>query len=161
MIVRRVRELQLLEDVPHVLLDSALGDPEAPPDRRRRRYWRRREPAAAGNGAGPAASAAIAAGWVARLIRLAAWILAAIIVAGILLIVLSANPSNSIVSSVHDAARSLVGPFDGMFKPQSHKLAIAINWGIAALVYLIVGNLIARLVMLIGSAGLRRRTVSA
>src|SRR6266536_2141636 len=32
MIVRRVRELQLLEDVPHVLLDGAVGDPEAPRD---------------------------------------------------------------------------------------------------------------------------------
>src|SRR6266540_5029443 len=31
-IVRRVREPELLEDVPHVLLDGALGDPEAPCD---------------------------------------------------------------------------------------------------------------------------------
>jgi hypothetical protein len=139
---------------------AAEGDSQAQPVRGRRRYWRRREPAAAGTGAGAAESAAIAASWVARLIRLAAWILAAIIVAGILLIVLNANPSNSIVSSVHDAARSLVGPFDGMFKPHSHKLAIAINWGIAALVYVIVGSLIARLVMLIGTAGIRRRTVN-
>jgi hypothetical protein len=99
--------------------------------------------------------------WLARLIRLAAWVLAGIIVAGILLIVLSANPSNSIVSSVHDAARSLVGPFQGMFKPHDHKLAIAINWGIAALVYVIVGSLIARLVVLIGSAGLRRSSTVA
>jgi hypothetical protein len=108
-------------------------------------------------GTGTTAFLALAASWLARLIRLAAWVLAGIIVAGILLIVLSANPSNSIVSSVHDAARSLVGPFNGMFKPHDHKLAIAINWGIAALVYVIVGSLIARLVLLIGSAGLRRR----
>ena len=32
MIVRRVRELQLLEDVPHMLLDGALGEPENPRD---------------------------------------------------------------------------------------------------------------------------------
>jgi hypothetical protein len=112
-------------------------------------------------GTGTATSLALAASWLARLIRLAAWVLAGIIVAGILLIVLSANPSNSIVSNVHDAARWLVGPFNGMFKPHDHKLAITINWGIAALVYVIVGSLIARLVVLIGSAGLRRRRTSA
>jgi hypothetical protein len=112
-------------------------------------------------GTGTTTSLALAASWLARLIRLAARVLAAIIVAGILLIVLNANPSNSIVSNVHDAARSLVGPFNGMFKPHDHKLAIAINWGIAALVYLIVGSLIARLVVLIGSAGQRRRRTGA
>jgi hypothetical protein len=112
-------------------------------------------------GTGTTTYLALATSWLARLIRLAAWVLAGIIVAGILLIVLSANPSNSIVSSVHDAARSLVGPFKGMFKPDDHKLAVAINWGIAALVYVIVGALIARLVVLIGSAGLRRRRTSA
>jgi hypothetical protein len=112
-------------------------------------------------GTGIATSLALAASWLARLIRLAAWVLAGIIVAGILLIVLSANPSNSIVSSVHDAARWLVGPFNGMFKPDDHKLAITINWGIAALVYVIVGSLIARLVVRIGSAGLRRRRTGA
>jgi hypothetical protein len=110
---------------------------------------------------GAADSAAVAASWLARLIRLAAWILAAIIVAGILLIVLNANQSNSIVSHIHDAADSLVGPFDGMFKPHDHKLAITINWGIAALVYVVVGSLIAWLIMLIGTAGLRRRRTVA
>ena len=136
---------------------TAEDNPEARPVRGRRRYWGRREPATADSGTGAAGSAALVASLLARLIRLAAWILAAIIVAGILLIVLNANPSNSIVSSVHDAARSLVGPFDDIFKPHDHKLAIAINWGIAALVYVIVGSLIARLIVLIGSAGLRRR----
>jgi hypothetical protein len=138
---------------------AAESDPEAQPVRGRRRYWGRRKPAAAGPGTGAAGSAALAASWLARLSRRAAWILAAIIVAGILLIVLSANASNSIVSSVRDTARSLVGPFDGMFNLHDHKLAIAINWGIAAFVYVIVGS--ARLVVLAGSAGLRRRRIVA
>jgi hypothetical protein len=58
---------------------------------------------------------------------------------------LKANPSNTIVSSVHDAAKFLVGPFDGIFKPKDHRLAVAIDWGLAAAVYLVVGRLIARL----------------
>ena len=68
-----------------------------------------------------------------------------IIVAGILLVVLKANPTNSIVSQAHDWARWLAGPFDGIFSFQNARVAIAVNWGIAAVVYLIVGGLIGRL----------------
>jgi membrane-bound ClpP family serine protease len=133
------------------------ADREAAPPRRRR-YLRRREPAAEGtrDGPGAAGAAALAVTRLAQLIRLIAWLLAALIVLGILFIVLDANPDNSIVSAVHDAARWLVGPFDGMFKPHDRKLAIAINWGIAAIVYVIVGSLIASLVTR-ASMGMRRR----
>jgi hypothetical protein len=93
----------------------------------------------------------------ARLIRLAAGVVAAIIVAGILFVVLEANPANDLVSAVDDAGRTLVGPFDGMFVLDDRKAAVAVNWGIAALVYLTVGGLIARWIALIGAAGLRRR----
>jgi uncharacterized protein involved in cysteine biosynthesis len=65
-----------------------------------------------------------------------------IIVAGILLVVFKANPANSIVSEVHSWARWLAGPFDGMFGFHSANTAIAVNWGITAFVYLIVGGLI-------------------
>jgi hypothetical protein len=82
---------------------------------------------------------------VARLVWLAAVLVAIVIVAGIVLVVLKANMGNSIVSSVHDAAKALAGPFDGIFKPKDHKLAIGINWGIAAIVYLFVARLIVRL----------------
>jgi hypothetical protein len=68
-----------------------------------------------------------------------------IIVVGILLVVLKANPTNSIVSEVRDWARWLAGPFDGMFTFHSARVAVAVNWGIAAVAYLIVGGLIARL----------------
>jgi hypothetical protein len=47
---------------------------------------------------------------------------------------------------VHDAAKFFVGPFDGMFKPKSHRAEVAINWGIAAALYVFVGRLIARLI---------------
>ena len=115
----------------------------------------------AGDGEGSLRAAlALAAGTVARLIRLAAGVVAAIIVAGILLVVLNANPSNDVVSTIHDAASALVGPFDGMFRLDSGDATLALNWGIAALVYLIVGALVARVIALIGIAGLRRRSVA-
>jgi hypothetical protein len=114
------------------------------PGRWRRGFRGRR--AGAGPGAGSGAAAAGAAygfaSLVARLIWLIAVLVALVIAAGIVLIVLKANPGNSVVSTVHDAAKFLVGPFDGIFKPHDHRLAIAINWGIAAIVYLAVARLI-------------------
>jgi hypothetical protein len=92
-------------------------------------------------------------GLLARVVQLVVSIVVVIIVAGILLVVLKANPANSIVSDVHEWARSLAGPFDGMFSFHSANVAIAVNWGIAAVVYLLVGGLIARL---IGGTQIRR-----
>jgi hypothetical protein len=89
---------------------------------------------------------AVAADLLARVVRIVVGIVALIIVAGILLFVLKANPTNSVVSTVHDTAHTLVGPFNGMFSFHNANVAIAVNWGIAALVYLVVGGLIARLI---------------
>ncbi len=84
-------------------------------------------------------------GLLARAVQLVASIVVSIIVVGILLVVLKANPANSVVSEVHSWTRWLVGPFDGMFSFHSAHLAIAVNWGIAAIVYLCIGGLIVRL----------------
>jgi hypothetical protein len=67
------------------------------------------------------------------------------IVVGILLHVLGANGGNAVVGFVYDVAGWLVTPFKGLFSPDGAKLQIAVNWGIAAVVYGIVGSLIARL----------------
>ncbi len=84
-------------------------------------------------------------GLLTRIVQLVVSIVVLIVLAGILLVVLKANPANSIVSEVHDWARWLAGPFDGMFSFHSANDAIAVNWGIAAVVYLFAGVLIARL----------------
>ena len=86
------------------------------------------------------------AGLLARIVQLVVSVIVFIIVVGILLVVLKANPTNSIVSDVHGWARSLAGPFDGMFSFHSADLAIAVNWGIAAVVYVFIGGLIASLI---------------
>jgi hypothetical protein len=92
-----------------------------------------------------------------RLVRLAAGIIAAVIALGIAFVVLEANPDNAIVSAVDDVARALVGPFDGMFELDNAKTEVAVNWGIAAFAYLILGALVAWLIGLIGMAGRRSR----
>jgi hypothetical protein len=84
---------------------------------------------------------------IARLIRTVAGIVAAIIVAAIVLRLLSANPHNTVVSDIHDAAAWLVGPFKSIFSVGSAKASMAVNWGIAAVVYLVVAHLLAGLTM--------------
>jgi hypothetical protein len=86
------------------------------------------------------------AGLVVHVVHLVVGVIALIIVVGILLVVLKANASNSVVSEVRDLARSLAGPFDGMFSFHNARVAVAVNWGSAAVVYLFVGGLVARLV---------------
>jgi hypothetical protein len=81
-----------------------------------------------------------------RFVHLVVSVVVLIIVAGILLVMLKANPTNAIVSDVHGWAHWLAGPFDGMFSFHDARTAVAVNWGIAAVVYLFVGELIARLI---------------
>lgn len=98
----------------------------------------------------------------ARLIRLVAGIVALIIVVGIVLRLLSANMGNTIVRDLHDAASFLVGPFKNVFSLKNPKANIAANWGLAAIVYLLVGSLIANLLVRLAPRGsLSRRTVTA
>jgi hypothetical protein len=84
-------------------------------------------------------------GFLAVVVDVVTAIVAIIIVLGILLVVLKANMGNALVKDVHDAAKFLVGPFDGIFKLKDAKLAIAVNWGIALVVYVIAGRLLASL----------------
>ena len=67
---------------------------------------------------------------------------------GIALVVLDAKESNDIVRVWLDVSRWLTEPFQGIFDLERGKehLQIGINWGIAALVYLVAAMLIARLI---------------
>ena len=93
----------------------------------------------------------------ARIIRVAALLVFALIVLAILLNLLKANPSNAIVSAVHNAAGTLVGPFANMFSFASARTTMVVNWGLAAIVYVIAGGLLASLVEIPGATG-RPRT---
>ena len=89
----------------------------------------------------------------ARIVKLVGGIVAAILVAGILLIVLEANRGNDIVSAVLDAARWLAGPFDNLFSLDERKTEVAVNWGLAAIVYYAIAAIIARLLARMSMAG--------
>ena len=98
---------------------------------------------------------------IARLVRTAAWIVALVIVAGIVLVLLGANMGNVIVRDVHDAASFLAGPFKNLFSIKGHKANVAVNWGLAAVVYLLVGALIAGLLVRMAPGGFVRRRTAA
>jgi hypothetical protein len=82
----------------------------------------------------------------ARAVTLIGAIVALILVAGIVLVLLGANRSNGLVQAVHDAANFLAGPFNGLFNLKRHKVEVAVNWGVAAVVWLLLARLIARVI---------------
>ena len=92
-------------------------------------------------------SAAVARASIARFVILATSLVALILVLGIVLVVLGANNSNDLVHAVRAAAHFLAGPFNNLFTLDSNKAEKAVNWGLAAVVWLVVGRLIARLLL--------------
>ena len=98
-----------------------------------------------GRGGGAGRAARRGAWGLARVITTIAALVAGAIVLGIVLVVLEANRSNGLVEVVLDVARFLVGPFKDMFDLDDRKVEVAVNWGIAAAVYLIVASVIAKL----------------
>ncbi len=80
----------------------------------------------------------------ARLVGLITGILVAIIVLTILFKVLDANRDNSIVTAAFDVSDKLVGPLDDVFTLKNRKAEVAVNYGLAALVYLVAGRVVAR-----------------
>jgi hypothetical protein len=93
------------------------------------------------------AGAAVARASLARAAILLTSLIALVLILGIVLTVLEANRSNDIVQVVRDAAGVLSGPFDNLFKLDSNKAEKAVNWGIAAVVWLALGRLVARLLV--------------
>jgi hypothetical protein len=93
----------------------------------------------------------------ARLVRIATGLVVLFIVVGILIHVLEANTSNAIVSFFDDVASWLVQPFDDIFNPDGEKARIALNWGLGAVVYAVVGGLVARMLARSALAGRVRR----
>jgi hypothetical protein len=82
---------------------------------------------------------------VARIVSLITSIIVGLIVVAIVLVLLEASRQNGIVDWLVGAGDWLSQPFHGIFSLDSHKASVAVNWGLAALVYALVGGFIARL----------------
>src|SRR4051794_37646226 len=81
----------------------------------------------------------------ARIVSLVTFIVVGLLVIGIVLVLLDANRGNEVVNALLDAGKFLAGPFDNVFKMDSHKANVGVNWGLAAAVYAVAGGLLARL----------------
>jgi hypothetical protein len=74
-----------------------------------------------------------------------AGVIAGVIILGIVLVLIKANPNNEIVNVILDVGRFLTTPFHNLFPQDNPRQDILVNWGIAAIAYLILGALLARL----------------
>jgi hypothetical protein len=103
-----------------------------------------------------AAQAAVR-GQAARAVRIIFGILAAILALGAVLVVLghNINSDNSIVKFILDTADNISGPFsrdNGIFSFHGKNAAsnlkkdALLNWGIAAIVYLVIGRVLSNLI---------------
>ncbi len=113
--------------------------------------WRTRD-------AGAAAVGTLGSGvmLLARLVMTAAALIALLIALAIVLRDIDANQSNTIVKGIHEGANFFAGAFTGLITFNGHpKRAITVDWGIALVVYLLVGALIASMIARIGRGGLR------
>ena len=82
---------------------------------------------------------------VARIVSLITSVVVALILIAIVLVLLEANRSNAIVDWLVGAGDTLTTPFHGIFNLDGRKATVAVNWGLAAIVYAMVGGFIARL----------------
>jgi hypothetical protein len=118
--------------------------------RRRRALWRTRE-------AGAATVGAVGSGVMvlARLVMLVASLIALLIALAIILRDVDANGANTIVKGIHEGANFFAGAFTGLIAFSGHpKRAITVDWGIALVVYLLVGTFVSRLIARVGRGGL-------
>ena len=72
-------------------------------------------------------------------------VIVGLIVLAIILVLLEANRDNAIVDWLVGAGDFLSNPFHGIFDMDGRKASVAVNWGLAAVIYAVVGGFIARL----------------
>lgn len=99
-----------------------------------------------GDRAGPRARSAFSGlmGAAITAVRVVGAIFALILVIHILLTVFEANPDNGITRFFADVSSGLTLGFDGLFTPDDPKLAVLVNYGIAAVFWLVAAAVIVR-----------------
>ncbi|MEV7042638.1 hypothetical protein [Amycolatopsis sp. NPDC051061] len=89
---------------------------------------------------------------VASIVRWIGLIFAALLVIHVIFTVGSANPDNGIVSFVKSWADSLALGFSDLFTPSDGKLRVLVNYGIAAIFWLVVSGVLAKIIRRVGGA---------
>lgn len=81
---------------------------------------------------------------VANIIRIVTGVVVTVFVLHILFVVFDANQGNEFVSFVYGLAQVLVLGLGDVFTPDDALLGVILNYGLAALVYLVIGRLIVK-----------------
>ncbi|MFC9976194.1 hypothetical protein ACFVH6_35400 [Spirillospora sp. NPDC127200] len=103
-----------------------------------------------GGGGGAAAARKRAVSLLAGLVSIVTTIVVLVLAVHIVFVVFEANASNDLVSRVGDWAGDLAWQFKDVFQPEDPKLAVAVNYGLAALVYLVIGRILVALIRRLG-----------
>ncbi|POM26883.1 hypothetical protein BTM25_12910 [Actinomadura rubteroloni] len=85
-------------------------------------------------------------GYVATAVSLITTLVVAVLAIHIVFVAFEANTGNPIVDWFGDAARTLAWEFVDVFRPGDPKMDVAVNYGLAALVYLVAGRIAVALV---------------
>jgi hypothetical protein len=84
------------------------------------------------------------------IVNVATTVVVGILVLNIIFVVFKSNGANTIVHDVGVWADHLVWRFKDMFLPSDHRVAVLVNYGIAAIVYLIVGRIVIGMIRRLG-----------
>lgn len=85
-------------------------------------------------------------GVLASLVRWAGLVVVIILVVRVLLTIGGANPQNGITSFVTSWSDPLASGFGDLFTPTDPKLRVLVNYGLAAIFWLIVSSVLARVI---------------
>jgi predicted ferric reductase len=91
-------------------------------------------------------------GSVAQVVRWIGLLIMVLLVAHVILTVGGANPANGITTFVRDAADTFVLAFKDLFTPSDEKLRVLVNYGCAAIAWLIVSSLVTNVIRRLGAA---------
>jgi len=92
------------------------------------------------------------AGILASIVRWVGLIFAALLVIHVIFTVGSANPDNGIVTFVRGWADGLALGFRDLFTPSDEKLRVLVNYGIAAVFWLVLSGVLAKIIRRVGGA---------
>ncbi|GAA1579499.1 hypothetical protein GCM10009678_72710 [Actinomadura kijaniata] len=87
-----------------------------------------------------------AVGLLAALVSIITTVVVLILAVHILFAVFEANTGNELVAWVGDRARDLAWQFKDVFEPEDPKVSVAVNHGLAAVVYLVIGRIVVALI---------------
>lgn len=87
---------------------------------------------------------------VAWVISLVTTVLVLVLAVHIVFVAFEANTANELVKTVGEWANDLAWQFKDVFQPANPKWEVAVNYGLAALVYLVIGRIVVSLVRRLG-----------